>query len=134
MEDANIPIEKLKPLVKDLVIETITQLTHEKGVKVSDYSLAMRMVRVEEELKALKEVQAAMLREMTERFEAMDKRFEAMDKRFEALQREMDKRFEAMDKRFEAIDKRFNLIQWGMGIGFTTVIAFLIAILRFVVR
>ncbi|MCD5406030.1 MAG: hypothetical protein LRZ91_06050, partial [Desulfotomaculum sp.] len=85
MEDANIPIEKLKPLVKDLVIETITQLTHEKGVKVSDYSLAMRMVRVEEELKALKEVQAAMLREMTARFEAMDKRFEAMDKRFEAL-------------------------------------------------
>ncbi|MCL0071904.1 hypothetical protein M1N51_01650, partial [Peptococcaceae bacterium] len=60
--------------------------------------------------------------------------FEAMDKRFEALQREMDKRFKAMDKRFEAIDKRFNLIQWGMGIGFTTVIAFLIAILRFVVR
>jgi len=50
------------------------------------------------------------------------------------LQREMDKRFEAMDKRFEAIDKRFNLIQWGIGIGFTTVIAFLIAILRFVVR
>ena len=116
MEDANIPIEKMRPFVKDLVFETITQLTNGEGIKVSDYSLAMRMVRVEEELKSLREIQTAMLREMTARFEAMDKRFEA-------LQREMD-------KRFEAVDKRFNSLQWMMGIGFTAVIALLITILR----
>ena len=64
-----------------------------------------RLIRLEEELKAQREL-------MEDRFEAMDKRFEAMDKRFEDLIHYMDKRFEAMDKRFEDLihymDKRFE--------------------------
>jgi chaperonin cofactor prefoldin len=94
-----------------------------------------RIVHVEEELKALREIQIA-------QFEAMEKRFEVlqreMDKRFEALQREMDKRFEAMevrfeaiDKRFEAIEKRLNFMQWFIGIGFT-IVSILIALFSFV--
>ena len=77
-------------------------------VQITDPVLLERMVRVEEELKAQREL-------MIERFDAVDRRFETVDKRFEA----MDKRFEAMDKRFEeqlehskqqfaAVDKRFE--------------------------
>jgi hypothetical protein len=58
--------------------------------------LLERMVRVEEELKAQREL-------MIIRFDAVDRRFEAED------------------KRFEAVDKRFGLIQWVMGIGFVMI-------------
>ena len=65
--------------------------------------LIERVVRVEEELKALREIESA-------RFEAMERRFEAlqreMNARFEALQKEMNARFESIDKRFEATEKR----------------------------
>ena len=56
-----------------------------------------RVVRVEEELKALREVQMA--------------HFQVTDNRFEALQRKIT-------ARFEAIDKRFTTLQWTMGLGF----------------
>ncbi|MFN3407208.1 MAG: hypothetical protein ACK40E_05710 [Caldimicrobium sp.] len=52
------------------------------------------MVKVEEELKALRQLSIA--------------QFEAIEKRFEALQREMDKRFE--------------FFKWFIGIGFTILI------------
>ena len=81
-----------------------------------------RILVVEQELKAQREL-------MSQGFAAMDKRFEAlqqnMDNRFEALQQNMDNRFEAvdgrfealqlnMDKRFEASDKRFESLQYAM--------------------
>ena len=115
-----------------------------------------RVVRVEDELKKLREVMEERFGKMDERFDAMqnqmDKRFEAMDKRFEAMQNQMDKRFEAqrelsnerfeamdkrfeamqnqMDKRFDAMDKRFSFNQRILGIGFTA-IALLIVVLNY---
>jgi len=54
--------------------------------------LIERVIRVEEELKALREIESA--------------GFEAMERRFEALQKEMNALFESIDKRFEATEKR----------------------------
>ena len=76
---------------------------------VSNTYLLERVVRVEDELKAQRELMAV-------RFDAMDRRFEdvlgRMDDRFEAV----DKRFEdilgRMDERFAAADKRTSLLQW----------------------
>ncbi len=122
--------ETLRPLVEKLVSEAVAKFVRENELRARELSLMERIVRVEEELRALREIQLSMLREMNARFEAVDQRFEAMDKRFEALQREMDKRFEAMDKRFEALEKRFNFMQWFMGLGFT-VLTVLMTLFRF---
>ena len=85
-----------------------------------EIDLIERSIRVEEELKAQREI-------MENRFEAMDKRFEQIDKRFEAVQIQMDTRFDAMQKqmdtRFDAVEKRFNSLQWTMGLGFTLMAA-----------
>ncbi len=123
------------------VRETLEEFVRANEARAREISLLERIVRVEEGLKALMEIQqahfqasekrfAALQREMDARFEAMGKRFEAIDKRFEALmremnarfealQREMDKRFEAVDKRFEAVEKRLSFMQWALGVGFT---------------
>jgi hypothetical protein len=93
-------------------------------VRIKELSLIERIVRVEDELKALREISEAKFDASEKRFEllqrTMDERFEAlqreMNTRFEALQREMNARFEAVDKRFEAMDKRFSAIQWMIGI------------------
>jgi hypothetical protein len=103
-------------------------------IRLKELGLVERVIRVEEELKSLREMSeirfdamekrfGSLQREMNERFEAMNGRFEAMDERFEAmngrfeaLQREMNARFEVVDKRFEAMDKRFTMIQWMIGI------------------
>ena len=83
----------LKPIIEPIVSELIAKFVQENELRARELSLMERVVRVEEELKALREVQNAILREMSARFEAAQKetsaRFEAMDKRFEALQREM---------------------------------------------
>ena len=99
-------------------------LTNEQRAK--ELSLMERVIKVEEELKSLREIESArfeamekrfetLQREMNARFEAMEKRFEAMDKRFESLQREMN-------ARFEAIEKKFTFLQWFVGIGFSAVL------------
>ncbi|MEJ5348230.1 MAG: hypothetical protein WHS46_06040 [Desulfosoma sp.] len=113
----------------ELLSERLTAFVKENEQRARELSLMERVVRVEEELRALKEIQIvhfqasekrfeamdkrfeSLQREMIARFEAVDKRFEAMDKRFESLQREMIARFEAVDKRFEATDKRFEAMQ-----------------------
>ncbi len=99
--------EDIESLVKTL-IDSHLKVSLEEFVRINEgrakeLSIIERVIRVEEELKALREIE-------TLRIEAMDKRFEAVDKRFEALQREMNARFEAMDKRFEAVDKRFEAV------------------------
>lgn len=68
-----------------------------------------RTVRLEEELKAQRELMAA-------HFEAVDKRFEAVDKRFEAV----DRRFEDMNRRFDDVNKRLGGMQWLIGVGIVT--------------
>ncbi len=100
---------------KEVLSETLAGFVKENEQRARELSLMERVVRVEEELRALKEIQIT-------HFQASEKRFEAMDKRFEALQRESNARFEAMEKRFEglqremiarfeAIDKRFEALQ-----------------------
>ncbi len=136
---------------QSLIGEKIVEFVRANEQRAKELSLLERIIRVEEELKALRQIEAdrflaindrfvsidKRFEAMDKRFEAMDKRFEtiekrfeAMDKRFEALQREIQARFEAVDKRFEAMDKRFTMLQWTMGIGFSF-LAVLIGILKF---
>ncbi len=140
----------LRERLKATVREEVAAFVQQNEQRARELSLLERIVRVEEELKALREVQMTQFAASEKRFEAMDKRFEALqremnarfeavDKRFEALQREMnarfeavdkrfeavDKHFEAVDKRFEAMDKRFTALQWMMGLGFTLTVAFM---------
>ncbi|MEJ5300182.1 MAG: hypothetical protein WHS38_04255 [Thermodesulforhabdaceae bacterium] len=124
----------IKQLVQQSVVAAVEEFVRKNDQRAKELSLIERVIRVEEELKALREIEAARFEAMERRFEAlqreidarseaMEKRFEAMEKRFEALQREMDKRFEAlqreMNARFEALDKRLTFTQWFIGIGFT---------------
>lgn len=93
-----------------------------------------RILVVEQELKAQRELMSQGFAAMEKRFESlrhdMDKRFEASDKRFESLQHNMDKRFEAVDKRFEAVDKRFSMLQWMWG-GGVLIITLLMSLYQF---
>lgn len=83
-----------------------------------------RVVRVEEELKASRELMAQgfefvekrleqvdrRFEQVDKRFEQIDKRFERVDKRFEELREDMLSRFEQVDRRFEQVDKRFEQV------------------------
>ena len=110
---------EFRELLQNLVAETVARFVQVNEQRARELALMERVVRVEEELKALREIELA--------------RFEAMEKRFEALQREMNARFEAMDKRFEAVERRLTFTQWMMGVGFTF-IAFLITLAQFLLR
>ena len=125
----------VKPWLRELVDHAVPRA---ETVDVPA-ALLERMVRVEEELKALRVLMDERFEFMERRFEAVDKRFEAVDKRFEAVDKRfedmnkrfgdligyLDKRFEAVDKRFEdligATDKRFNTLTWMIGVGFVVV-------------
>jgi len=145
--------ETLIEIIKPLIAQQLETFVREHEIKAKEVSLLERISRVEEELKAQREIIASLQREMIARFEAMDKRFEAMnerfeavdkhfevvEKRFEALQREMDRRFEAVDRRFEAVNIRFeslerrlSFLQWFMAGGFTflSILITLINLLR----
>ena len=110
--------EYIKQLVYTILPEVLAQYQQEKGKDFYLNPLLERLIRLEEELKALRI-------EMNLRFEAQtkesDAKFEAINARFEALIKEMNARFEAltreMDTRFEALDKRLNFLQWLIGIG-----------------
>ena len=125
----------VKPWLRELVNHAVPRA---ETVDVPA-ALLERMVRVEEELKALRVLMDERFEFMERRFEAVDKRFEAVDKRFEAVDKRfedmnkrfgdligyLDKRFEAVDKRFEDLiestDKRFNTLTWMIGVGFVVV-------------
>jgi len=123
MKDEVLKREELIEIIKSLVAEQVEAYVREHEIKAKEFSLLERIIRVEEELKAQREIIASLQREMSARFEAVDKRFEAMDKRFESLQREMD-------KRFESVEKRLLFLQWFMAGGFT-LISVLITIINF---
>ena len=95
--------------LEDAVPRLLEQFIQRNETRAREVSLMERIVRVEEELKALREVEAA--------------HFQATEKRFEALQRELQ-------VRFEATDKRLAIMQWFIGIGFT-VITVLVTLARF---
>ncbi len=79
------------------------------GYSLPGSVLLERLIRIEEELRAQRNLTEA--------------RFEAVDKRFDDL-------IHQMDKRFEAVDKRFSSVQWVMGLGFT-LMACLMAVFNF---
>ena len=141
MKDEVLKREELIEIIKSLVAEQVEAYVREHEIKAKEFSLLERIIRVEEELKAQREIIASLQREMSARFEAMEKRFEtmnkAMEKRFEAVDKRfeaMDKRFESlqreMDKRFESVEKRLSFLQWFMAGGFTF-ISVLITIINF---
>ena len=70
--------------------------------------LLERAVRVEEELKNLRDTMEIRFQAIDRRFEAqqavMQAGFDAMDKRFEAQQAVMKAGFDAVDKRLSAVD------------------------------
>ncbi len=143
-----------KALQEQLATE-IERFVRQNDQRARELSLLERIIRVEEETKALREVEMvhfsglekridALHREMNARFEASDKRidalhsemnarFEASDKRIDALHSEMNVRFKAIDSRFEAVDKRFNQLLWTMLIGFTMV-GTLVSVFGFLTR
>lgn len=142
--EESIPTAQIEQLVIKVVESRLKQAIEEyveqNELRLKELSLIDRMVRVEDELRSLREMSESkfetLQREMNvrfeavyERFEAGEKRFEALqremnarfdasEKRFEALQREMNARFEAMDKRFEAVDMRFESLQREMNARF----------------
>ena len=86
----------IKPWVRELV-DRVVPRAEPVGVGAA---LLERMVRVEEELKAQREL-------MAERFGFMEQRFETIDKRFEDL--------------IAHTDKRFNALTWMIGVGFVVI-------------
>ena len=95
----------IKPWIRELVDAAVPQPVL-AGI---DAQLLERMVRVEEELKAQREL--------------MDQRFTAVDKRFEDLMAHSDRRFEAVDRRFDDMHESFKRTQWLIGLGFVLVTA-----------
>ncbi len=123
--------EYFSKMLESRLQKAMEEFIERNELRIKELSLIERVVRVEEELKAMREMSEVKFEEINKRFEALHRelntRFEAIDKRFEALQRELDSRFEATDRRFEALqremntrfeamDKRFSVIQWMIGI------------------
>ena len=80
--------------------------------------LLERTVRVEEELRNLRETMEVRFAAVDRRFEAqlavMKAGFDAVDKRFDAVEARfetVDKQFQTVNKRFEMVDKRFDAQQ-----------------------
>ena len=124
--------------------EFLEEYYKQKEKEIYELSLIERIVRVEEELKALRNEQGyrfeVLVREMNARFEAQkresDARFEAiiseqralreeMNARFEAQKRESDARFEAQkresDARFEAIMSELRALREEMNARFEAI-------------
>ena len=116
----------VKPWLRG-VVEDLIPGGEPAGVGVQ---LLERMVRVEEELKAQRQL-------MDERFGFMERRFEAVDKRFEEVLGHADSRFEEhvghtdtrsadliaqMNARFADLtiqmNARFSELTWMIGVGF----------------
>jgi hypothetical protein len=128
--------EYIKQLVYTFLPEVLAQYQEEKGRDFYLNPLLERLIRLEDELKALriemnmrfesviKEMNIrfeAIIKEMNIRFEAQkkenDARFEAINARFEAINTRFETLIKEMNTRFEALDKRLNFLQWLIGIG-----------------
>jgi ABC-type Na+ transport system ATPase subunit NatA len=117
-------VAKVMEVQLQKAVETFVQ---NNEIKLKELSLVERVVRVEEELKYLRQMFEVKFDAVEKHFEIIDKRFETVDKRFESLQREMNARFEAMDK-------RFTVVQWMIGIlvGIPAIIIALTNIIQFI--
>jgi CRISPR/Cas system CMR subunit Cmr6 (Cas7 group RAMP superfamily) len=108
--------EELSKKIQEYVNLAVVEFVRKNELKAKELSLIERILRVEEELKALREIEQT-------RYETL---YKEMNTRFEALQKEMN-------VRFEALERRFNFLQWFMGLGFSF-LAFLITLLSFLNR
>jgi hypothetical protein len=107
--------------ISEKISETLAEFVKQNEQKAKEISLIERILRVEEELKALREVEQT-------RFETL---YKEMNVKFEALYKETNARFEILVKGLEALEKKFNFLQWLIAIGFSF-IACLITIVNFI--
>ena len=73
--------------------------------------LMERMVRVEEELKAQREILLTHVETSERRFEDMNRRFDDWNRRFDDVNQrfeDVNKRFDDVNERFEDVNKRFD--------------------------
>ncbi len=88
--------------------------------------LMERMVRVEEELKAQREILLTHVETSDRRFDDVNRRFEDVNQRFEDVNKRFDdvnQRFEDVNKRFDDNNKRHTTTQWAVGVGFVALTA-----------
>jgi hypothetical protein len=104
----------IKPWIREIVATVIPQ----RAAAGIDSKLLESMDRIEEELKARREL-------MEVRFDAEDRRFEAllarMDERFQSVDQRFEDLIGNMDRRFQSVDKRFNTLTWMIGVGFVVI-------------
>ena len=107
MGDTDVAIgESELNLIGEYVQSHLTGWMEQLGVRapqdpVTNTQLLERVVRVEEELKAGREVMVA-------RFEASDRRFESIDLRIGDLIKTVDDRFKAVDTRFNTLTRTMD--------------------------
>jgi flagellar capping protein FliD len=115
-------LKKIGEYVKAHLPEWLGELRRDR-----DLELTERIVRVEEEVKSLREVMEVRFEAVDSRFDALEShvesRFEAIDARFEAVDARFDSMESRFETRFEEIDKRFTHMQWTIGLGFTLLAA-----------
>lgn len=100
--------ELITALVEEVLRQRLVEFVVEHEKKVKEFSVVERLLRLEEELKAMRELE---------------------ERRFEALLNEMNTRFESTNTRFESLEKRLGFLQWFMAGGFTS-LAPLISIVK----
>jgi hypothetical protein len=133
-------------LIGEYVQSHLTGWMEKLGVRapldpVTNTQLLERVFRVEEELKAGRDVMIARFEASDRRFESIDLRIgdliKTMDDRFNTLTRTMDDRFhsaaKASDDRFEALDKRFEDLKGGFNKRFSLLTWMIGAIMAIVV-
>jgi hypothetical protein len=115
--------EELKKMLLLILPEVLAEYFQEKEKEIKAIPLLERLIRLEEELKALRVIEenrfSTTLREVDKRFEAVSQRFEALERemqarfeainqRFEVLQKDMDRKFEIMNQRLEALEREMQ--------------------------
>lgn len=87
--------EYVSRILESRLQKAMEEFVEKNDIRLKELSIIERVVRVEEELKALRETS--------------ELKFDSMNARFDALQREMNARFEAMNS-------RFSTTQWMIGL------------------
>ena len=112
----------------DAVEATLTAKIEALGGKIATVDTRVTDLRHElnGSIQALKDSMDAKFAGVDAKFAGLDAKFAAIDAKFEAV----EKQFAAVHQRIDDLDKhlnrRINMLMWGMGLGFSTVVAFLI--------
>ena len=114
-------VGRIGEYVKPWLREIVNQMVPRPEFAGIGPQLFERMVRVEEELKAQRELMDERFGFMGRRFGSIDQRFEAVNQRFLVVDQRFEDLIRHMDKRFESVDKRFNTLTWMIGVGFVVI-------------